>query len=262
MKRFCQIVSCVAVLAFAMAANAVDLAGVKVQSPHEFKRDRKVVLEVSGLQGTTARVKWWIRSDDGRAHPDHEVFADGRVCAVWAIPGKYEALITVGIPDPKSTVLWVDIEHKFTIGEVGPTPPLPPGPQPPDPVTPSNPSSYNNAAETVKKLSESVRDDDKESAAKVFAAAYREHGKLALKGEYKNADVLADATSTDFVYELGMSRYLRWRPMMTKMRDHMTGLINDGKMKDMNDWGRLWEEYAKGFESIKNSEGANVPSKK
>lgn len=229
---------------------------VVINSPNKFARDRKVLLQVSGLDGLKARLKWWVRSNDGKDPPDYEVFNDGKTCAVWAPPGNYEALVTVGVIEG-TDVLWFDVEHKFVVGD-GPAPPNPPNPpNPPDPPTPPA-NDFGDVVGKVKELAGPIKDPtNKAEAAKIIAAAYRKHGALAVKGEYKDQNILADATAAEFVYELGLNRYVRWKPMMSRLRDHMSQLIKDGKLKDgdMKQWGALWEEYAKGFDAVAKEEG-------
>jgi hypothetical protein len=126
------------------------------------------------------------------------------------------------------------------------------------------PTDFGDVIGKVKELAGPIKDPtSKAEAAKIIAAAYRKHGALAVKGEYKDQNVLADATSAEFVAELGLNRYVKWKPMMTRLREHMSQLMKDGKLKDgdMKAWGALWEQYAKGFDAVAN-EGGTDGSKK
>ena len=154
---------------------------------------------------------------------------------------------------------WIDIEHKFVIGEPAPTP-IPPGPTPTPTPTPT-PGGFGDVLAVVLKYADAVRDDQKADSAKLIAKAYREHAALARKGDYANADVLADATSSQFLFDLSMSRYLRWRPMMSRLRDHMTELLAAKKRNNMADWAALWEEYAKGFDAVATKGKTNASAK-
>lgn len=236
---------------------------VKLDAPKTFARDRKILFTITGLDGSKARVKWWVRSDDGRLVPDFEVFNEGKTCAVWATPGKYEALVTVGVIEA-TDVLWFDIEHKFAVDGTVPPPVDPVDPDDPVVPDPPQPSDFGDVVGKVKELAGPISDPtSKAEAAKIIAAAYRKHGALAAKGEYKDQNVLADATSAEFVYELGLNRYVKWRPMMTRMREHMAGLMAAGKLKDkdMPTWAKLWEEYAKGFDAVAAEGGSNGSAK-
>jgi len=233
---------------------AVLLAGplygeVKLDSPNSFARDSRIRLDIGGLEGQEYRTKWWIRSNDGRDAPDHDVFNSGATCAVWAGPGHYEALITVAVIDG-TDITWYDIEHEFKVIGDGPLPP----PDDDDPIIPPPNDQYDfgDVAGEVVRLCKPVKDDSKAEAAALIANSYRKHGLLAVKGDFDDQNDLADATSADFVAELGLNRYLRWRPVMTRIRQHMQGLMNDDKLEsgDMPAWGALWEEYAKGFDAV------------
>jgi len=222
---------------------------VTVDAPNSFARDKMILFKLSGIEGSKVRVKWWIRSDDGRIPPDFQVFDEGKTCVVWAPPGKYEALVTVGVIEA-SDILWFDVEHKFTV-EGSSDPPNPPKP-------PDVSSDFGDVTATILKLAEPVKDaDGKADASKIIAEAYRKHGQLAAKGEYTDQNVLADATASEFVYALGLNRYVRWRPMMTRIREHMAKLMAEGKLKDkdMPTWAKLWEEYAKGFDAVAKTTG-------
>lgn len=229
-------------------AHAADKA--ILESKPEYSRDSKVVIRVKGADAEKVRIKWWVRSNEGKASPDNEVIDNGKAVAVWAPPGKYEVLVTIAIPDEKS-VTFVDAECKFTIlASSDPLPTPGPGPVPvPDPVTPPQ-NVFGDVDKVVSDLIAPVRDDDKAGGCKIIAAAYRKHGELASKGEYSDQNLLADATSSEFVYELGLNRYIRYRPAMTRLRSHMEQLIKDGKLKDKNmkQWSELWAAYASAFD--------------
>lgn len=247
----------------AQDAPAVDGPSVSINSPNKFARDRKIVLQITLPDSVKARMKWWVRSNDGKSPPDFEVFNDGKTCAVWAEPGNYEALVTVGVIEA-SDILWFDVEHKFSVGDA-PAPPIPPNPNPtpPNPPTPPAPSDFGDVVGKVKELAGPIKDPaSKPDAAKIIAAAYRKHGELAAKGEYKDQNILADATSAEFVYELGLNRYVKWKPMMTRLREHMTELMKAGKLKDkdMPAWAALWEQYALGFDAVAAQGGTNAAS--
>ena len=222
---------------------------VTIDAPSSFARDKMILFKLNGIEGTKARMKWWVRSDDGKSPPDFQVFDDGKICAVWAGPGKYEVLVTVGIIE-QNDITWFDVEHKFVVDGTGPNPP--PGPDPP-PAPGAPPGDFGDVTDVVRNLADPVKDaDGKAAAATIIATAYRKHGALAAKGEYKDQNTMADATSAEFVYELGLNRYVRWRPMMTRLREHMAQLMKDGKLKDkdMQAWSKLWEAYAVGFDAV------------
>ena len=253
---------CVAQDGVRVGAPKLDTKSVTLDAPKQFPRDKKILFTIKGLDGSKARLKWWVRSDDGKFAPDFEVFNEGRTCAVWAGPGKYEVLVTVGVIEA-TDILWFDVEHKFSVDGVAPQPP-PVDPDDPVDPDPTQPSDFGDVVGKVKELAGPIKDPtNKTEAAKIIAAAYRKHGELAAKGEYKDQNLLADATSAEFVYELGLNRYVKWRPMMTRMREHMTELMKTGKLKDkdMKAWAALWEEYAKGFDAVAAEGSTNGSTK-
>jgi hypothetical protein len=242
---------------------------VLITSPNKFARDKKILLQVTLPEAVKARMKWWVRSNDGKTPPDFEVFNEGKTCAVWAEPGNYEALVTVGVIEAND-ILWFDVEHKFVVGD-GPPPPPPAdvckvcGKKPCVCVVPPPPppSDFGDVIGKVKELAGPIKDPaGKTDAAKIIAAAYRKHGALAASGEYKDQNVLADATSSEFVYELGLNRYVKWKPMMSRLREHMTELMKAGKLKDkdMKAWAALWEQYALGFDAVAQEGGTSGSS--
>lgn len=232
----------VILLMIASVVSAADKVAILDAKP-QYERDAKIILRVKGADGEIVRIKWWVRSDEGKPSPDHEVIDGGRAVAVWAKPGKYEALVTIAIPDDK-LVKFLDAEHKFIVGNS-------PGPIDPDVPDPPAPSDFGDVAKVISDIVAPVRDEDKAGACKIFAAAYREHGALAIKGEYKTPELLGDATSSDFVYKLGLNRYLRWRPAMSALSKHYAELNSKGVMKDMEAWGKLWQAYGEAFEKVK-----------
>lgn len=219
---------------------AGDPPTVKLEAQAQYTRDTKIAFKVSGLEKVQARLKWWVRSTDGRTAPSVEIV--NNVCFVWAGPGKYEALITIGVIDGKD-LHWIDLEHQFVVGAVAPQPEPPPGPAP----TPNVPSDFGDIPSKIKEIVDPVRDDDKAAAVKILAKAFRDQ----TKENFSTPEQLADATSSQFVYELGLNRYLRWRPAMSRLREHYAALLKEGNLKTMQDWNLLWNQYAKAFEEYK-----------
>ncbi len=219
---------------------AGDPPTVKLDAQPQYNRDTKIALKVEGLDQVQARLKWWVRSTDGKATPETEIA--NNVCFVWAGPGRYEVLITIGVLDGKE-LHWIDLEHQFVVGNATPTPPTPPGPGP-GPVVPSD---FGDVGAKIKEIIDPVRDDDKAGAVKILAKAFLDQA----KENYTTPEQLADATSSQFVYELGLNRYLRWRPAMSRLREHYAALLKEDKLKTMQDWTNLWNQYAKAFEEYK-----------
>ncbi len=221
---------------------AGDPPTVKLDAQPQYNRDSKIAFKVEGLDQVKARLKWWVRSTDGRAKPETEIV--NNTCLVWAGPGRYEVLITVGVLDGEE-LHWIDLEHQFVVGNAVPTPPTPPGPGPgPDPVVPSD---FGDIKAKIKEIVDPVRDDDKAGAVKIIAKAFLEQS----KESFSTPEQLADATSSQFVYDLGLNRYLRWRPAMGRLREHYAALLKEDKLKTMQDWNTLWDQYAKAFEEYK-----------
>lgn len=209
---------------------AGDPPTVKLDAKAQYNRDTKIFMKVDGLSKVKARLKWWVRSTEGKASPEIEI--NNNTCLVWAGPGRYEVLITIGVVDGQE-INWIDLEHKFAVGDG-----ITPGPSPPVP---------GDVKAKIKEIVDPVRDDDKVAAAKIIAKAFMEQS----KETFSTPEQLADATSSQFVYELGLNRYLRWRPAMSRLREHYASLLAEGKLKTMHDWNTLWVQYAEAFEEYK-----------
>lgn len=243
MNKVFLTIAAAATLIFNSATWAGDPPTVKLDARTQYNRDSKIALKVEGLDKVKARLKWWVRSTEGRTTPEVEIC--NNTCFVWAGPGRYEVLITIGVVDGQD-LHWIDLEHKFAVGDASPQPDPPrPGP------SPIVPGDFGDIKAKIKEIVDPVRDDDKAGATKIIAKAFKTASEAAAKGEYKDAVQLADATSSEFVYELGLNRYLRWRPAMSKLREHYAALLAEGKLKTMQDWAELWSQYAKAFEEYK-----------
>jgi len=225
-----------ATLLFQSAIWAGDPPTVKLDARAQYNRDAKISMKVDGLDKVKARLKWWVRSTEGKGSPEVEI--TNNTCLVWAGPGRYEVLITIGVVDG-AEINWIDIEHKFAVGDVAPQPE--PGP------SPIVPGDFGDIKAKIKEIVDPVRDDDKAAAIKIIAKAFLEQS----KETFTTPEQLADATSSQFVYELGLNRYLRWRPAMSRLREHYAALLKEGKLKTMRDWTTLWEQYAQSFEEYK-----------
>jgi len=242
MHKFFLTLAAVTALCFQSSIWAGDPPTVKLDAQAQYARDSKIALKIEGLDKVKSRLKWWIRSTEGKTAPSTEIV--NNTCLVWAGPGKYEALITIGVLDGDE-LHWIDLEHQFIVGNATPTP-TPPGPGPVVPV-PVDPSDFGDVKAKIKEMVDPVRDDDKAGAVKIIAKAFREQA----KENFSTPEQLADATSSQFVYDLGLNRYLRWRPAMGRLREHYATLLKDDKLKTMQDWTTLWEQYAKAFEEYK-----------
>lgn len=236
MNRIFLTLAAATTLLFQSAIWAGDPPTVKLDAKPQYSRDAKIAMKVDGLDKTKARLKWWVRSTEGKASPECEI--TGNTCLVWAGPGRYEVLITIGVVDGQE-INWIDLEYKFAVGDVAPVPT--PGPSPPVP------GDFGDVKAKIKEIVDPVRDDDKAAAVKILAKAFREQS----KETFTTPEQLADATSSQFVYELGLNRYLRWRPAMTRLREHYAAALKEGKLKTMQDWTTLWNQYATAFEEYK-----------
>jgi len=217
------------------------LLPISVQAELSVKAPATAVIgELVRLEASSEGVVWGLITEEGQK--DFE--ADGKKAYFSARKGGDYQFIAVGIENGKP----VFKIHKLQVAG-----------KPDDPVVPPVKPDLSDASKVVIELAGPIKDPSgKAEGAQIIAAAYRKHGQLALKGEYKDPNVMADATSSEFVYELGLNRYVKWRPMMTRLREHMAKLMAEGKLKDMQSWAALWEEYAKGFDAVASAGGAGT----
>ena len=244
----------VLVLLMGSVAFAGDPPTVTLNAQAEYPRDKQVAIELEGLQDVSFRAKWEIWSTrDTNPDPDFRVYQDGTGVSVWGSPGAYRALVVVGVPDcgaeQGGTVHWIDLDVRFVIlGEAGPVDPN----DPVGPVDPNDPLAYYELRDLTIELCRPIRDDAKAEGCQIMADAFKEHGKLAVAGEYATTDELSDACSSQYVFELGMMRYLRYRPAMTRLREAMQKLINEGRVEsdNMEQWGQIWLAIGEGFQHV------------
>lgn len=226
----------------------------------EYARDSKIAFKLDENGGDINKdvefhAKWSVINTVGKP-VEFEVFNDGRVCCVWGPVGNYRLIVIVSSVNWSSRKIeFKEINEGFKIVD-SITPDPDPGPDPPGPYP------FSDASEKVIELWGPVKDDDKVGAAKVLSASYKKHGELALKGEYKDQNQLADATTSEFVYELGLNRFLKHRPASTRLREYMSTLIKDGRIHDkkMDEWGLLWIAISKGFDKL-SGENKNAEEK-
>jgi len=230
-------------------------ADVELQCSQEFNCHREMSITLTGVEDATVFTKWWLRADDGQSpDPDLRVWQDLKGVSFWCPPGKYEVLVTVVIP-PDGDNLPVDLvsmsqEFLVTSNFV----PVDPPDDPDDPPPPPPPTNFSDIPAEIFRLGGPVRDDSKAETARIIAEAYRTTGADHLS--YENQEVLADATSSQFIAEIGLNKYVRWRPMMSRIRELMVKLMKEERLEDKNmpQWGELWEAIAQGFDKIAKEE--------
>jgi len=247
-------------LAVASVTFAQDNIPIRIEADDSYPRDAKVVQTLGGMQDVEGqyRARWVVRSDDGRIDPDIRIHYQEHGVSIWCPPGKYETICTVAIyaKEPEE-LLWVDLQHEWIVeGEVNPPddPDVPDDPD--DPVDP--PEGFDDVPSLVADLVRPIKDAEKVETCKILAEVYRKHGALARDGAYEDADELADACNAEYTYTLGINKFLRYRPAMTRVREAIGEMMSDGRLEDMESFGNLWVAIGDGFDLVKGGKDATV----
>lgn len=227
-----------------------------------YARDSRIVMTLEGLDDVKYRARWVVRSDDGSIDPDFRIHHLEHGVSIWAPPGNYETICTVAViltAEPDTTEIgWLDLWHEWKVeGKIDPPddPEDPEDPDDPDGPDPPVPADFSDFTTLIQKLAAPVKVDDRKAEAALIAAAYRQ----AVKDEYETYSDLVDASSSAVVSELGLNKFLRWRPLFTRLTDALVQAQKDSRLNDdMDDWHECWAAIAAGFDKVENREAGSA----
>jgi len=239
-----------AVASVSLAQDEIPTIGIIAEDT--YPRDSKIVQTLAGLEDVTYRARWVVRSDDGREDPDIRIHYEEHGVSIWCPPGRYESICTIAIftQDPAELV-WVDLFADWSV-EGGPDPPNPPDPPGPPDDPPGPPAEgFDDVPALVADLVRPIKDAEKVETCKILAETYRRHGQLAREGVYEDSNELAAACNSDYMYQIGINKFLQYRPAMSLLRQEIGKMMVAGRAETMEDFGNLWIAIGDGFDIIK-----------
>lgn len=221
-----------------VAPSDVPTVGPALQVEPKYARDRAIVLLVDKTAELNLKLHWVVVPLDGGAKPDVLKIPGG--VAVWGTPGTYQVVCIAAeakVVSGAAVVTWHDLRAviEIVIGIPGPDPPQPP---------PGG--DFADVTKTVKGVAELVKTEKKAEERKMISESFAENARLtAGDKEYDQARLL-ELTQSNVVAELGLNRFLAWKQIFTTVRSEVQRQMDAGKLKNKQDWVRVWTAIAAG----------------